>query len=268
MNRIITFGVVSAVLLAGVNIAHADDPPAPTTQEIKEALADVPGLLQTSDKTKVSTDPGSAAITSAAGTLVDAPLDAEESVDFVFDDGADLTVDLPNSDEAQAGVRVARGIVAYPSQEGATNVVQAEEHGGVRMMTIITGREAPTKYTYDLNLPSGSSILQDAHSNLTVTTPSGQLSLGAPWAKDANGRAVPVRYTTDGKSRISLHVSHRRSGIAYPVVADPFWIPIVVIRALIKCGVGAYIGWISSGGYRWWERALAIAGGCLLAILK
>jgi len=43
----------------------------------------------------------------------------------------------------------------------------------------------------------------------------------APWAKAADGVDVPISLTANPDGTVSLTVSHRTSGIAYPVIADP-----------------------------------------------
>jgi hypothetical protein len=42
--------------------------------------------------------------------------------------------------------------------------------------------------------------------------------IAAPWAVDANGKAVPVRYTVDHDT-VVMHADH--DDAAYPIVADP-----------------------------------------------
>lgn len=44
--------------------------------------------------------------------------------------------------------------------------------------------------------------------------------ISAPWAKDAAGQAVPAHYSVVG-DKVTLVVSHRTPGVAYPVIADP-----------------------------------------------
>ena len=47
----------------------------------------------------------------------------------------------------------------------------------------------------------------------------------APWAVDADAKMVPTHYTLDGTTLVQT-VDHRRA--AYPVVADPVFVPISV----------------------------------------
>lgn len=66
--------------------------------------------------------------------------------------------------------------------------------------------------------------------------------LAAPWAKDANGRAVPTSLSVDGDV-ITMHVLHRNGHFAYPILADP---------DLIDCRLG---GPDPCGTYNGYEAA-------------
>jgi hypothetical protein len=52
----------------------------------------------------------------------------------------------------------------------------------------------------------------------------------APWARDADGRAVPTEYRIEGDSLVQ---TVRHQGAAYPVVADP-WLGMDLIQGA-KC---------------------------------
>ncbi|WP_282847829.1 DUF4258 domain-containing protein [Microbacterium oxydans] len=52
-----------------------------------------------------------------------------------------------------------------------------------------------------------------------------------PWAKDASGASVPTFYGITG-STLTQVVQHQ--GAAYPVVADPWWIPVLGVMARIS----------------------------------
>lgn len=65
--------------------------------------------------------------------------------------------------------------------------------------------------------------------SLTTTVPKNDGSLqivttieAEPWAKDANSKAIPTRYVIDG-TKLTQIIDHRADGIAYPVVADPWF---------------------------------------------
>ncbi len=43
-------------------------------------------------------------------------------------------------------------------------------------------------------------------------------------------------------------------------------IPAYWIYRIVKCGGGGYLGYISSAGWKWYERAVSVTFGCILAI--
>lgn len=130
---------------------------------------------------------------------------------------------LPDTSSHTDGVVADDGTVTYADARGQAGiVVQALSGGGVRLMTVIAGRESPTEYAYPVALPSGGSLMAggdggfailDAHERVVAL-------IDAPWATDANGSAVPTRYEQRGTTIVQV-VNHEVEGLVYPVVADP-----------------------------------------------
>ncbi|MEA5358739.1 hypothetical protein VA596_04265 [Amycolatopsis sp., V23-08] len=152
-----------------------------------------------------------------------------------------MKIELPNADAAGNGTQVAPGTVAYPSSDGAANAVQATEDGGARMLTVIDSARAPEQFPYKVDIPGGGHIeLADGGTAMVVDGSEGLvLAVQAPWAKDANGVAVPTQFSVspDGQQLIQT-VSHRSANVTYPVTADPsFW-----------RGLGNYLGCIIGVG--------------------
>jgi hypothetical protein len=54
-------------------------------------------------------------------------------------------------------------------------------------------------------------------------------SFASPWAKDAAGTAVPTEFLIEN-NRLIQRV-HFSANSAFPVVADPFWLPVLFILA-------------------------------------
>jgi hypothetical protein len=250
--------------------AAAEAPDSLSPGEVKKALEDVPRLLETATDVTTTSNTESAAINAAPEATVDVKRDAHRGVVLNFNDGDRLAVELPNSEDAGSGVKVADGTVAYAGENSA-NAVQAFEFGAARMLQVIGNRQAPLAFTYDLNLPAGSRIRRNQDRSLQVRTPDGSAFrdyiIAPAWARDAKSRVLPARYTTDGRSKITLHVAHRKSGVAYPVVADPFWIPAWVLWA---CGIGFLAGgagyWVG-GGSSLWRFLASGAVGCVFGII-
>jgi hypothetical protein len=183
--------------------------------ETYQALKNTPGVLENSDQVITRSDGDSAAATSA----VDVPKDAAAGVGF----GA-LSIDLPNANAAGVAGQVAPGVVGYDAGNGSANAVQTTEDGGVRMLTIIDHPNAPTSYEYHVSVPGDNHIELLSTGGAVVLSGGGETvaTVATPWAKDAEGAVVETYFTTDGHT-LTQHVSHNVPGVAYPVVADPFW---------------------------------------------
>jgi len=234
----------------------AGQPKVTEVAAIRKALLGIDGLLAQSASAK-----------SAVTTTVDVPKDADSGV-TVTQSGESTRITLPGAKNAGPAMRVASGIAAYSTGKSSAQAVQQTNNGSVRMLTVIKNASAPTSYDYGFNakgeagehfavLTDGSAMLLDAGGKIVG-------AVAKPWAKDARGKAVATHYVADG-STLTQVVDHRAKDVAYPVVADPFLIPAWAIIALVKCGLGGYAGWVASGGYRWFERAVMVGGGCFLA---
>ena len=192
--------------------------------EVKEALADVSGLLALSDQVKTTSDSDSAVKAVIAGAVVDIPKDPSEGVTFAANNGPVLDIKLPNADDAAAAKPVAPGVVAYPAGNGSANAVQATEDGGVKMLTVIDSPTAPTAYDYDISMPSGGLVQLTAEGGAVVVGNNGQVAatVDKPWAKDANGKILATYFMTNGTT-LTQFVEHNVEGVAYPVTADPWF---------------------------------------------
>lgn len=206
-----------------VGIPETDHSDTVTKNEVKEALLAVPEVLQESDELTVSRDADSAMIVESEHTSVDIPKKPEDGVTLSLENGTSIDIALPNADEAKNAKRVAPGIVAYAGNDGSANAVQADESGGVRMLTIIDNVNAPMEYEYTVTVPSGGRIELTSEGGAVVLDGNAQpiVSIGTPWAKDATGISVDTWFTTDGLT-LQQHVLHTVSGVTYPVTADPF----------------------------------------------
>lgn len=268
--------VATAVTLGLAQPATADDAEAVTASETAEALASVPGVLASSDAVSTTSDANSAATSTVNGTTVDAPRDASDGVTMQADGAPAVKIELPNADDSATGAVVAPGTVAYPATNGAANAVQATENGGVRMLTVIDSADAPTEYGYKVEVPGGGTVTVQADGTAVVLDSQGQTvtAVDVPWAKDANGAAVPTRFTTDGQ-RLVQHVDHQAGEFAYPVTADPFWVaPAVIVAAfqaaVYACGLGYLAGaaWqIFWNGWVWTEVRRAGREGCVEGVV-
>lgn len=282
-RQMICFLAAGALVLGGLTApAFAADATGPeavvTTAEVAQVLMEIPGLLAQSDAVKSTSDADSAATSTTAGTTVDIPKDASEGVTVGRADGPAMTIALPGADDGTRGKLVAPGTVAYGSSGGSSNAVQATEDGGARMLTVIAEPNAPTEYAYGINVDGGGRVALTEGGGAAVYGPDGQpLSVvAAPWAKDAEGRAVPTHFAVKDGMLVQV-VDHNRPGVAYPVTADPWWswlatafswagtgAKILVKKvgpwALVLCATGAGWAWYRSDSKGWLRVGDAVVG--------
>ncbi|MFF5494564.1 hypothetical protein [Streptomyces aquilus] len=100
---------------------------------------------------------------------------------------------------------------------------QATADGGFRALFALADSGAPHQQSFRMTLPEGATIRQTAEGGLVVLGASGSIigGLETPWAKDANGKAVPTSYTLEGNT-VTQTVTPN-ADTAFPVVADPKW---------------------------------------------
>jgi hypothetical protein len=232
-----------------------------TTTEVTAALdkADARNGALVATAAPSTTDGDSAAQTAA----VDIPADPTKGIKLT-DDGQTITIGLPNASQGGKGAKNGKGVVAYSGRDGSANAVVPADNGGVQFLTVIESKKAPTKYDYPVTLPKGGKIvLLDGGAAAIVYDAQNQplVAVAAPWAKDANGNDVRTYFTTNGQ-KLTQHVAHKVKGVAYPVVADPLWLPGWAIWWLIRCGVFGSAAWVMSGGFDWYWRLIAVVGSC------
>lgn len=131
---------------------------------------------------------------------------------------SDIGIGMPEA--AGNGNQPLPGLVTYAAKQ--PSVAYAHQRTGqiARALTIIKDSSAPTEYRFPISAPEGS-MLEVEDDDGTVLIYNNDIYLGEidlPWAKDANGNAVPTSYRVEGMTLIQT-VNH--AGAAYPVVADP-----------------------------------------------
>lgn len=243
-----------------------------TSTEVKQALQNTAGVLDTSTQTKATSDADSALLATTAGATVDVPKDARQGVQLVGKDGSSLSVSLPNATTAGAAKQVANGVVSYPSTGGSANAVQTNADGSVRMLTVIDNPNAPTRYDYKVSLPTGGQVVITSNGGALILDKTGKpaFSVDVPWAKDAHQRPIKTWFKTDGRTLTQI-VKHNVSGVSYPVTADPnyktTWFGTYIFftsydTQLLAIGATAALGARIGGGV---AAAISAAGGQWLA---
>ena len=194
-------------------------------QALEETLAEVPAIEELveeslADFNDLEIDENSDVVVELDtdnGATVEIPADASDPIILEGTDSEDtIHVELPgNADDADV---LDDGSVVFEDAAVDTDlVVQAQEDGGVRVLAVLDGADAPTRFDFEgeqelLLFDDGSALALDDTGEPVAEIP-------APWAYDANGNEVPSWYTVDGTT-LTLHVEHS-AVTAYPVVADP-----------------------------------------------
>lgn len=251
---VVSVGVVSPVA--------ADDGVVAT--ETGEAL-EVAGSL-VADAAPLS-DTGDGFVAVVAGSEVELPADPAESL--VLDGAAgEIGVDLPVVAGLGDGVVDESGAVVYESDTSPVSfAAQATVDGGMQVLVVIDGPDAPTEYRFDTTVPAGAVLLPSTDGGAVVVDAEGVVvaAVAPAWAVDANGQTVPTHYRIDGTTLVQV-IDHR--GAAYPVVGDPCWkcwgaaiggfVAGAVVAAAVcgatagvACGVAAFaaVG-VASGSYK------------------
>ena len=113
-------------------------------------------------------------------------------------------------------------------------ILEAEDRSSLMALIVIESAEAATEYRFENAVPAGHAARLHADGSVRFYDADGNESGGivAPWALDAEGAAVPTSYTLD---RTTLVQTVEHEGAAYPVIADPWWAPVVVVVAVGAC---------------------------------
>ncbi|UIX33353.1 hypothetical protein [Streptomyces sp. GQFP] len=232
--------MTAAALMAAPTMASADDSDTVTSSEVAAALSTTEagnGNL-VAEPVKSLADTDSAAVVTKNGSITDVPKDPEDGVSLGIEGASPITIGLPNADEAGNAKRLPDGTVVYPGTDGSAQAV-IPTATGAQMLTTIANADAPTRFTYNVDVPDGGKVVLTEDGGAVVLGSDDVPALVIPtaWAKDANGAAVPTHFETDGSSLTQV-VDHTTGNYAYPVAADPnFW-------AYVGCiaGTGIPIG--------------------------
>jgi hypothetical protein len=208
--------------VAGATVDARSGAHAPSPRAVAAAInRSAPHVAQRATDVRARHDADSAIVVTTSRTSVTIPKDPRHAATMTARHAHVIAISIDSGEHAGNATKINRSTVVYHGTDvGASTAVQAMASGGLRFMTIISGPEAPCDYSFDMGLPSGAKIVPVDDGGLRIVTAAGSpiWSIEAPWAADADGRSLPVSYSTD-RSTLTMHVNHRRA--AYPVVADP-----------------------------------------------
>lgn len=105
--------------------------------------------------------------------------------------------------------------------DGSIDTATGTPSGGQFEWTI-SNSSSLTSRTFALETDTDVSLSVDPNSGAIVVSQDDEpvALIESPWAKDANGRAVPTYFTVEG-SEFTQYVDTSAGGYAYPITADP-----------------------------------------------
>lgn len=217
---------VLAVATCGILLFSATPAVADTTSDkVDRAIAlAAPEVLEDVVPASRMTGQTDERTTRLPGATISLPADSGEPVQFKTD-SHNIRIHLPKSQVRARGIATESKIIAYDNGDGSTSVPLPKSDGTLQITTVIESATAPTEYAYDIDLPLGFVLdLSEEGGGVGIVAADKSEFAGAfaaPWAKDANGDAVPTHFLVRGDSLIQV-VDHTVPGVVYPVVADPW----------------------------------------------
>ncbi len=225
--------ITTGLILAGLaSPANAADMPVDVLQAVTKATPDTVANAAPVDSSVAGRN---VIELSVADTNVSVPVDPATGVSLSSDRGT-ASIGLPFAADAADAVRERPGVVSYDNGNGSRTVPVVLKDGSVQINTVIENANAPALYDYPITVPDGSTLVANEDGSVFAMDDSGAISLliGAPWAKDANGKDIPTSYEITGTT-LTQKVDHSQTkDVTYPVVADP-WLGVDLIeRASIE----------------------------------
>ncbi len=135
-----------------------------------------------------------------------------------------LSIGLPATDADASVVR--DGVSIFQDDAAATSyAVNPLAGGGAQFLVAIGGADSPEEHAFPVDVPAGAqlTLTDDGGAQVTGADGSTLASIPAPWARDANDRAIPTHFTIVDGALVQV-VEHVGAGAAYPVLADPSFI--------------------------------------------
>jgi len=188
------------------------------------SLSAVNTALDAADVTPATTsDSAYAAVAASGTTTVGVPWGTSDAISVRSAERGSMTMDLPTAAQPR-GVAL-NGSVVYVSPDGPVDTVaQPTPEGGVRTFQVIKNATAPHEYTSAMKLPTGATLTPFDGGTILVSSGTDDAPvvhglIDAPWARDADGKAVPTSYRIDGDKLVQT--VDFSAATAFPVVVDP-----------------------------------------------
>jgi len=210
-----------AITLTGSAVYAADEPGRDSPREITDSIAAVAPYQDS--VISVPIEDGEAEKTFGE-VKVRVPIDPKSPISLgtIEDPESTLTITLPTQVDVSLAKATDDGTLVYSAtDDGSAIGVQIIDDGSVQIQTVIPDADAPTRYTYKIELPAGSSARTENDGSVSFIN-SGGVWLGgatAPRAKDADGDDVPTWFTVTSKGL--TQVVDTSNVTLFPVVTAP-----------------------------------------------
>jgi 6-bladed beta-propeller/NHL repeat len=150
---------------------------------------------------------------------VEIPSELEEGVAELPGEGVSISL---AGDSERTATTIAGDAAFYPNVARDSDLVVLPTPTGLETLTQLRSPDAPTTQSFDLDIPSGST-LEASDDGGAVVTSNGEpiIVVRPPTAMDAEGAPVLVTMEVSGNT-ISLHVSPSPESV-YPILVDPLF---------------------------------------------
>jgi hypothetical protein len=153
---------------------------------------------------------------------VSVTVDAGASPDVVLETDSYAPVTISNA--LPGDVAIADGGTAvFESDDSYSVAPLPHTDGSVQIVTVLESRDAPGSYDFSLSGPEGLNLQIQEDGSVLLLDGNGEYAggVGAPWAYDAEGTAVPTSFTIEGTT-LKQVVDHTSGDYVYPISADPW----------------------------------------------
>ncbi len=170
--------------------------------------------------TALAVSAATSTVSVGGGVSVELSSDASDGISIDSPTAGDLEIGLPFAETA-GDAQVVDGVMVYDNGNGSSTTPLVHADGSVQILTTIADANAPTEYSYQFDLAPGAALVTTGQGGVDIVEADGSVSrtIEAPWAVDANGKAVPTHYFVVGDTL--TQVIDVDTSTAYPVVADP-----------------------------------------------
>jgi hypothetical protein len=146
--------------------------------------------------------------------------------------GSGVSVSIPGG-IGQHAEEIGNTTVVGDAAAPTVAAIQSLGDGTARILLSVKDPAAPREFRFPVTMPKGAKLVLAPDGSVSVTQPQETTAhdkasvrraqvlavFAAPWAADANGKAVPTRYTIQGTTLVQ-HISPQ-AGAAYPLTVDP-----------------------------------------------